>query len=44
LVASIGWPDPNSSPAKPGVSTLAPEPVVPCSIRTAGFLGSPIVR
>ena len=27
LVASSGWPGPNSSPAKAGVSMLAPEPV-----------------
>ena len=43
LLASSGWPGPNSSPAKAGVSMLAPEPVVPCRISTGSPDGSPIV-
>ena len=42
--ASKGWPSPNSSPAKAGVSMLAPEPVVPCSTMTGSPVGSPTVR
>jgi hypothetical protein len=34
LLASSGWPGPNSSPANAGVSMVAPEPVVPCRIST----------
>jgi hypothetical protein len=44
FVASSGWPGPNSSPANPGVSMLAPVPVVPCSTTTGSPDGSPTVR
>ena len=40
--ASSGWPSPNSSPAKSGVSMLAPDPPVPCSTTTGSPDGSPI--
>ncbi len=43
LVASSGWPAPNSSPANAGVSMLAAEPVVPCSTITGSPVGAPTV-
>jgi hypothetical protein len=41
--ASSGWPSPNSSPAKAGVSIEAPDPPVPCSTTTGSPVGSPTV-
>ena len=43
FVASSGWPAPNNSPAKAGVSMLAADPVVPCRTSTGWPEGSPTV-
>jgi hypothetical protein len=43
LPASSGWPGPNNSPANAGVSMLAPDPVVPCKMRTGSPEASPMV-
>ena len=43
FVASSGWPAPNNSPAKAGVSMLAADPPEPCSTSTGCPVGSPIV-
>ena len=43
LLASSGWPGPNSSPANAGDSMVAPEPVVPCRISTGCPEGAPTV-
>ena len=43
FVASSGWPAPNSSPAKAGVSIEPALPVVPCNTSTGCPVGSPTV-
>ena len=43
FAASSGWPAPNNSPAKAGVSMLAAEPPEPCNTSTGWPVGSPTV-